>query len=93
MSVIQIGDIVMIGEDTAFQVISSTEYNGENYHFGFKAPKEFEDAFDMENLARGFLKEIVEEETEECFVEEVEDPKLVKVLTDQIVQEYGLEKP
>lgn len=92
MSVIQIGDLVMIGEDSVFQVISTTEYKGENYLYGFKAPKEIEDAFDMENLARGFLKEIVEDETEECFVEEVEDLELVKLLTDQIVQEYGLQK-
>ncbi len=92
MSVIQIGDIVMIGEDTAFQVINTTEFNGENYHFGFKVPKEVEDAFDVENLVRGFLKEIIEDETEECFVEEVEDPELIKTLTNQIVQEVGVQK-
>lgn len=92
MSVIKSGDIVLIGEDSAFQVISTTEVNGENYLFGFKTPKTFEDAFDMENLERGFLKEIVEEETEECFVEEVEDAELLKILTEQILKENNLEK-
>lgn len=88
----KIGDLVLLDEDMAFQVVNVVDYNGESYLFGFKAPKQVSEVFDTDSLKNFFLKEIVEEETDECFVEEVEDKALIKILIEQIAQMNGLKK-
>ena len=92
MTVIKVGDFVVLENDVHFIVAATTEYEGENYLYGFKAPDKLGDAFSSQNLDIAFLREIVEEETQECFVEEVEDEELVKVLTNKIAEENGLIK-
>ena len=92
MSVVRIGDSVIIEEDIVFKAVDIIKYKGETYIYGFKAPKSIEEAVDPSEYKKAFLREIVEEETEECFVEEVEDPELVKFLKNQIVQAYRLKK-
>ena len=92
MAVIKVGDFVVLENDVHFVVAATTEYEGENYLYGFKSPKELGDAFSSETLDIAFMKEIVEDETEECFVEEVEDEELTKVLTNKIADERGLLK-
>lgn len=87
MSVIKVGDFIVLDEDIHFVVVATTEYEGENYLYGFKAPEAMGDAFNAKNLENAFLKEIIEETSQECFVEEVVDDKLVKILTNKIVTE------
>lgn len=87
MSVIKVGDFIVLDEDINFVVVATTEYEGSNYLYGFKAPEVMGDVFNSKNLENAFLKEIIEETSQECFVEEVVDDKLVKILTNKIVTE------
>ena len=90
MSVLKVGDFVVLEHDINFVVVATTEHEGDNYLYGFKAPEQLGDAFSSQTLDIAFLKEIVKKETEECFVEEVEDEKLVQILTNKIAEENNL---
>ena len=93
MGVIHIGDMVLIDDNIVFQVMEEIEYNGENYVYGYKMPDDIVDAIDPADYKKAFLKEIVEEETEECFLEEVEDKELIKALKSEIIKENHLDIP
>lgn len=90
MSVIKVGDFVALENDVHFVVVATTEYEGKNYLYGFRSPEEIGDAFNSKNLDITFLREIVNEETEECFVEEVEDQQLLDALQQQIIKNNDL---
>lgn len=92
MSVLKAGDLVVLENDVNFVVVARTDHEGENYLYGFKAPDKLGDAFSSQTLDIAFLREIVKEETQECFVEEIEDENLVKFLTNKIAEENGLIK-
>ena len=89
MSVFNIGDTIMLETDDIFQVMEIVEYEGENYLYVIEAPEDIVEAIDPKDMKFAFLKEIIDEETEEAYVEKVEDIELIKVLTQEVLEEIG----
>lgn len=89
MSVFNIGDTIMLETDDIFQVMEIVEFEGEDYLYVIEAPEDIVDAIDPKDMKFAFLKEIVDEETEEAYVEKVEDIELIKTLTQEVLEEIG----
>ena len=89
MSVFNIGDTIMLETDNIFQVMEIVEFEGEDYLYVIEAPEDIVDAIDPKDMKFAFLKEIVDEETEEAYVEKVEDIELIKTLTQEVLEEIG----
>lgn len=89
MAVFNIGDTIMLETDDIFQVMEIVEYEGENYLYVIEAPEDIVEAIDPKDMKFAFLKEIIDEETEEAYVEKVEDIELIKVLTQEVLEEIG----
>lgn len=89
MSVFNIGDTIMLETDDIFQVMEIVEFEGEDYLYVIEAPEDIVEAIDPKDMKFAFLKEIVDEETEEAYVEKVEDIELIKTLTQEVLEEIG----
>ena len=89
MSVFKIGDGILLENDMIFQVMEVVEYNDESYLYTIQTPENMGDMADPKKLKYAFLREVVEEETEEVFVEKVDDIELVKTLTQIVMDEIG----
>ena len=81
---------MIIEEDIIFRAVDVFEYNGETYIYGFLAPESIEEAIDPSGFERAFLKEVIEEETQELFVEEIEDEKLIQELKQEVIKKNNL---
>ena len=89
MSVFNIGDTIMLETDNIFQVMEIVEFEGEDYLYVIEAPEDIVEAIDPKDMKFAFLKEIIDEETEEAYVEKVEDIELIKTLTQEVLEEIG----
>ena len=89
MSVFKIGDGILLENDMVFQVMEVVEYNGDNYLYAIETPEDAGDFADPKKLKYAFLKESVDAETEEAFVEQVKDVELIKILTQEVLEEIG----
>lgn len=89
MSVFKVGDGILLENDIIFQVMEVVEYNDESYLYAIETPADMADMADPKKLKYAFLREVVEEETEEVFVEKVEDLELVKTLAQEVMNEIG----
>lgn len=84
MSVVKIGDSLIIESGIVFRVVELIEFNGETYIYGFKAPQTIEEAVDPKDYKKAFLRQVIDEKSEEVFVEEIKDKELTKQLKQEI---------
>lgn len=89
MSVFNIGDTIMLETEDVFQVMEMVEYEGENYLYAIEAAEDIIDVIDPQDMKYAFLKEVLNEETEEVYVEQVKDVELIKILTKEVLDELG----
>ena len=89
MSVFNIGDTIMLETEEVFQVMEMVEYEGENYLYAIGAAEDIIDVIDPQDMKYAFLKEVLDEETEEVYVEQVKDVELIKILTKEVLEELG----
>lgn len=89
MSVFNIGDTIMLETEDVFQVMEMVEYEGENYLYAIEAAEDIIDVIDPQDMKYAFLKEVLDEETEEVYVEQVKDVELIKILTKEVLDELG----
>lgn len=89
MSVFKIGDTIMLETENAFQVMEVVEYEGDSYLYAIEVPENPGHMADPKLLSYAFLKESVDEETDEAFVEQVKDVELIKTLTQEVLDELG----
>ncbi len=89
MAVTQVGDILVLENNEMFQVMEILDFNDETYLYAIQAPEEWVEAIDHKNIKQAFLKEIVDAETEEVFVEQVKDIELIKNLQEELLIEIG----
>lgn len=89
MSVFNIGDTIMLETEDVFQVMEMVEYEGENYLYAIEAAEDIIDVIDPQDMKYAFLKEVLDEETEEVYVEQVKDVELIKILTKEVLEELG----
>ena len=89
MSVFNVGDTIMLETDDVFQVLEVVYYEGETYLYVIEAPEEIVNVIDPKDMSYAFLKEVIDEETEEAYVEQVTDIELIKALTQEVLDEIG----
>ncbi len=89
MAVMKVGDTIMLENDDVFQVMEVVEYNGDSYLYAFKAADELVDMIDPKDLKTAFLKEVLDKEAEEVYVEQVLDTELVKILSHLVMEDLG----
>lgn len=89
MAVMKVGDTIMLENDDVFQVMEVVEYNGENYLYSFKVVDDLAQMIDPKDLKTAFLKEVLDKEAEEVYVEQVLDTELVKILSQLVMEELG----
>lgn len=85
----KVGDTIMLENDDVFQVMEVVEYNGENYLYSFKVVDDLAQMIDPKDLKTAFLKEVLDKEAEEVYVEQVLDTELVKILSQLVMEELG----
>ena len=90
--VIKTGDTIVIEDELVFKVMETLEYDGVPYIYGFEAPKEIIDAIDPQDFEKSFLQEKVNIQTEEVFVEEIEDKDLIGKLKQELINRLQLER-
>ena len=89
MAVFNVGDTIMLETDDVVQVMEVVYYEGETYLYVIEAPEEIVNVIDPKDMAFAFLKEVIDEETEEAYVEQVTDIELIKALTQEVLEEIG----
>jgi len=89
MAVMKVGDVIMLENDDVFQVMEVVEYNGDSYLYAFKTADELVEMLDPKDLKTAFLKETLDKESEEVYVEQVLDTELVKILSQLVMEELG----
>ena len=89
MAVFNVGDTIMLETDDIVQVMEVVYYEGETYLYVIEAPEEIIEVIDPKDMKFAFLKEIIDEETEEAYVEQVTDIELIKALTQEVLDEIG----
>ena len=89
MAVFNVGDTIMLETDDIVQVMEVVYYEGETYLYVIEAPEEIVEVIDPKDMKFAFLKEIIDEETEEAYVEQVTDIELIKALTQEVLDEIG----
>ena len=89
MSVFKIGDTIVLETENAFQVMEVVEYEGDSYLYAIEVPENPGYMADPKLLSYAFLKEVLDEETEEVYVEQVKDVELIKILTKEVLEELG----
>lgn len=89
MAVMKVGDTIMLENDDVFQVMEVVEYNGDSFLYAFKAADELVDMIDPKDLKTAFLKEVLDKEAEEVYVEQVLDAELVKILSQLVMEDLG----
>lgn len=89
MAVFNVGDTIMLETDDIVQVMEVVYYEGETYLYVIEAPEEIVNVIDPKDMKFAFLKEIIDEETEEAYVEQVTDIELIKALTQEVLDEIG----
>ena len=78
------GDIIVLENGKTYQVMGVLEYEGNGYLYIMEAPNELVDAFDTKKLKTAYVKEVINEETEEFSIEPIEDKALLKVVKEKI---------
>ena len=89
MAVFNVGDTIMLETDDVVQVMEVVYYEGETYLYVIEAPEEIVNVIDPKDMSYAFLKEVIDEETEEAYVEQVTDIELIKALTQEVLEEIG----
>lgn len=89
MAVMKVGDVIMLENDDVFQVMEVIEYNGDSYLYAFKTVDELVEMLDPKDLKTAFLKEVLDKEAEEVYVEQVLDTELVKTLSQLVMEDLG----
>lgn len=77
--VTKVGDILHLDNNEAFQVAKQFEFEGEPYLCIISIPEDIDDAFDMSKRYVQIVREVVDE-SDEFFVEEIEDKELLAKL-------------
>ena len=90
MSVFKVGDGILLENDMIFQVMEVVELDGESYLYAIESPDDFAEMVNPKKLKFAFLKEVIEEETEEVFVEKVDDVELIKTLKQEVMDDLGI---
>ena len=81
--VVKKGEIVLLDNDEAYQIVETLVYEGESYLFALKVAKNLNEVFDVDSKELKVLKEIVTEE-KEYFLEEVIDTKFARKLGEEL---------
>ena len=80
MSVVKVGDVVALGNDVVVQVIKVLDYNNETYVYAMVSPSDIKEALDVSSVEYVFLKEIVDNATEELYLNKVTDTNILLAL-------------
>ncbi len=92
MSVLKVGDTIMLDNDEVFQVLETVNFQDENYCLAVSAPETMEEAFMISKANPVFLKEVIGAETDKVFVEKVEDLGLIGKLKKEFLFEIVSEQ-
>ena len=80
MSVVKVGDVVALGNDVVVQVIKVLDYNNETYIYAMISPSDIKEMLDVSSVEYVFLKEIVDNATEELYLNKVTDTNILLAL-------------
>ena len=80
MSVVKVGDVVALGNDVVVQVIKVLDYNNETYVYAMVSPSDIKEALDVASVEYVFLKEVVDNATEELYLNKVTDANILLAL-------------
>ena len=84
MSVVKVGDVVALGNDVLVQVIKVLDYNNETYIYAMVSPSDLKDALDVANVEYVFLKEVVDKDNEELYLNKVVDEVILSKLSAMV---------
>ena len=74
--VTRLGDVVLLENETAYQVLAQKEFNGEGYLFISKVHENIEDIFDSNKNEFAVVQEVVDED-DEFFLSVIEDETII----------------
>ena len=80
MSVVKVGDVVALGNDVVVQVIKVLDYNNETYIYAMLSPSDLKEVLDVASVEYVFFKEIVDNQTEELYLNKVTDENILLAL-------------
>jgi len=75
--VTKVGDIVLLDNETAYQVLAQKEFNGQGYLFISKVHTDIENVFASEKDEFEIVQEVIDED-DEFFLATVEDKTVIE---------------
>ncbi len=90
MAVSRIGDTLLLEKGEAFKIAYIVLYDEEEYLYAVEVPKDVVEMVSHESKRTVFLKETIDKDTNELFVQKVEDKKLLKNLTNELLFDLGI---